>query len=179
METQDGLKLLATKYSNYDWYDSVGLDRYGRYIVYVTTMNLDVMKAVQHSLEKKQVLISYANSKPENVKNYIIQYDPTKKESLHFLDFLDEIVGEWTQANADSSKMVDEVESIDIEELISSLDRLERICGSHGLQDIFYEIHDGKNAVTNLGAKYPEVKRDMQKLYNQYGFDIIYEELDG
>lgn len=179
MEIQDGLKLLATKYSTYDWYDSVGLDRYGRYIVYVTTMNFDVMNTVQHFLEKKQVLISYANSKPENVKNYITQYDPTKKDPLHFLDFLDEIVSEWTESKSDLSKTVDEGEPIDIEELTSNLDRLERICGSHGLQDIFYEVHDGKNAVTNLGAKYPEVKRDMQKLYNQYGFDIIYEELDG
>lgn len=169
MEIQDGLKLLANKYSAYDWYDSVGLDRYGRYVVYVTTMNFDVMNTVQQSLERKQVLISYANSKPENVKNYITEYKASPVATPAVAEEEVDIL----------SELSDEDIIVDVEELIANLDRMEKICGSHGLQDIFYEIHDGKNAVTNLGAKYPDVKRDMKRLYDRYGFDIIYEELDG
>jgi hypothetical protein len=67
----------------------------------------------------------------------------------------------------------------DIGELIDELSRLEKICGSNTLQDIFYEIHDGKNAVTNLSDRYPLIKGSLQSLYDEYGFDVIYEELDG
>jgi hypothetical protein len=66
-----------------------------------------------------------------------------------------------------------------IETLTDELDRLEKICGSNILQDIFYETHDGKNAVTNLRAKFPDVHQGLLELYAQYGFDTIYNELDG
>ena len=170
MEIQDGIKFLVEKYSSYDWYDSVSLDKFGRYVVYVLTMNIDVMKAVQYDLEGKQVLIYFAGSKPENLKKY------TTEINFNRPTFVPPPV-----VAVEVSKEEDETDAIevDVEELIAELDRLEKVCGSHGLQDIFYEIHDGKNAVTNLGSKFPDVKRDMYRLYDRYGFDIIYEELDG
>jgi hypothetical protein len=70
-------------------------------------------------------------------------------------------------------------EEVNIDDLISDLDDLEDICGSNVLQDIFYEVHDGKNAVTNWSSKFPEVRIALDKLYSTYGFDLIYEELDG
>lgn len=191
MEIQEGIKLLVEKYSTNDWYDSVGLDKYGRYVVYVTTMNYEVMTTVQQSLEGKQVLINYASSKPENLKKYSVSYDwnrPAVNKEIPFDPFArDPRVGELsledlTKLQAPAAppiKYVDDIDIINLDELIAELDRLERVCGSHGLQDIFYEVHDGKNAVTNLGSKYPDVKRDMHRLYDRYGFDIIYEELDG
>lgn len=63
--------------------------------------------------------------------------------------------------------------------LIAELDKLERQCGSNTLQDIFYEIHDGNNAVTEWSKRYPDVRKTLEKLYQQYGFDVIYEEMDG
>lgn len=168
MEIQDGIKYLVNKYSDQPWYDSVGLDKYNRYVVYVTTMNFEVMQAVQHDLEGKQVLINFANSKPENLKKYTTEINWNKPVFAPPPPIkVEEVIDDEPE------------ESINVEELIMELDRLERICGSHGLQDIFYEVHDGSNAVTNLSSKYPDVKKDMQKLYDQYGFDIIYEELDG
>lgn len=68
---------------------------------------------------------------------------------------------------------------LSVRALTDELDRLERLCGSNILQDIFYEVHDKTNAVTNLSAKFPEVRGRVEKLYDKYGFDIIYEELDG
>jgi hypothetical protein len=53
------------------------------------------------------------------------------------------------------------------------------MCGSNIMQDIFYEVHDKENAVTNLSAKFPDVRKSMEKLYAQYGFDLIYENMDG
>lgn len=68
---------------------------------------------------------------------------------------------------------------LSVRALTDELDRLEKLCGSNVLQDVFYEVHDGENAVTNLSARYPEVRRRVQKIYDKYGFDVIYEELDG
>lgn len=89
---------------------------------------------------------------------------------------LDEIPG--IDATLDELEQERQLE-LSVRALTDEIDRLERICGSNILQDIFYEIQDGKNAVTNLSAKFPEVRARMQKLYDKYGFDIIYEELDG
>lgn len=182
MEIQEGLKTLANKYSHQPWYDSVGLDKYGRYVVYVHIMNMEIMQTVEPSLNGKQVLMHYASSKPENMKKYITEYN-LNRTSLPAVtkDFLDELIDERTQKNPNFPQMVDEAAEsiIDIDELVIELDRLEKICGVNGLESIFYEVHDGNNAVTNLGARYPEVKKSIQKLYNKYGFDIIYEELEG
>ncbi len=80
----------------------------------------------------------------------------------------------------DLSNDVEEINApLDLRELIKELDHLEKMCGSNIMQDIFYETHDGINAVTNLSSKFPDVRREMENLYEQYGFDIIYEELDG
>jgi hypothetical protein len=72
-----------------------------------------------------------------------------------------------------------DTQELSIRYLENELDRLERACGSNTLQDIFYEIKDAHNAVTNLSARYPEVRTALERLFDQYGFDVIYENLDG
>jgi len=76
-------------------------------------------------------------------------------------------------------EVADQTQELSIRHLENELDRLERLCGSNTLQDIFYEIKDAHNAVTNLSARYPEVRKALERLYDQYGFDVIYENLDG
>jgi hypothetical protein len=167
MEVQEGIKYLINKYSSFDWYDSVAIDKYGRYVVYVNIKdgktNAEIMKTVDYDLNGKQILVHYASSKPENMKKYNIIYDLYRPKFISPPILVEEEIEEL---------------SINIDELIMELDRLELICGYHGLQSIFYELHDGKNAITNLGSMYPEVKQDMSKLYDQYGFDVLYNELD-
>jgi hypothetical protein len=46
------------------------------------------------------------------------------------------------------------------------------------IQDIFFEIHDGKNAITNLSLSFPRLRLELEALYQSYGFDVIYEELN-
>lgn len=173
METKDGIVSLQKEYSHFDWYDSVGLDRYGRYVVYVTKMDLGVMTGVRQSLDGKQVLISYAQSKPENLTKYhtVTDFNAPKFK-------LTPVVIHEVEREEDIEEE-DEADVFSIDKLIMELDRLEKICGPNILQDIFFEIHDGKNAVTNLSNKFTDVRITLEKLYNDYGFDIIYEELDG
>jgi hypothetical protein len=45
------------------------------------------------------------------------------------------------------------------------------------LENIFYEVHDGKNSITEYSAMVPQLREEMEKLYHIYGFDVLYEEL--
>lgn len=158
---------LRDKFSDREWFDSVGHDEYKRLTVYVKYMNLDVLTEIPLQLEGSHVLVAFATSKrvvAEDFKRQPVTTAPLPQEELPDL------------FSADEDDKV--IESTD--ELCAELDRLEKICGSNCLQDIFYEIHDGpNNSVTNLSARYPEVKDRMSTLYDEYGFDLIYEELDG
>lgn len=172
MEVNEGIDLLTKQYCQFDWFDSVGLDKYKRYVVYVLTMSHEIMTTVQESLDGKQVLIAYAGSKVENMKKYHTVIN-TFSSALPVAPPVVKV-----EPPVETQDLIEE-ELISIDDLIAELDRLERLCGSHILQDIFFEVHDGRNAVTNLSAKFPEVRKELNTLYDEYGFDLIYEELDG
>ena len=63
-------------------------------------------------------------------------------------------------------------------DLHNELWKLRRVCGADNLTDIFYEVHDGTNALTSVSQGYPEVRTKVQELYNEFGFDVLFEELD-
>ena len=73
---------------------------------------------------------------------------------------------------------IEDEQEYDLNDLTKELDRLEKICGTNILGSIFYEIQDQNNAVTNLSAMFPEVRLSMDKLFEEYGFDIIFENLE-
>jgi len=154
MEKDSAVQELISEYSKFSWYDSVGLDRYNRYVVYVNLINKEVMETVRDSLNGKQVLIAYAHSKPNALKNkYITSYDFSNYRCF-------------------------DQEEPDLDFLSCELDRLEKFCDNNILCEVFFEVHDRKNAVTNLSKKFPEVRKTMEKLYDIYGFDILYDELE-
>lgn len=168
--TNEGLESLTGMFKNCDWFCETGLDNIGRYVVYVKYMNMEVMTSVPDTMLGKQVLIHFIGSKTarrENFTNTISTSNvvPVVAPTPAPLEEPDVLAPEYSESN--------------IAELLKELDRLEKICGSNALQDIFYEIHDGKNAVTNLSDRYPLVKEGLMDLYDRYGFDVIYEELDG
>lgn len=164
MEKNKAIEHLTNLYSSFEWFDHVDVDKRGRYVIYVKFMNLETMATIAE-LDGKQVLTEFANSKSDVVR---AKYATPKT--------LSEL-----NARPAPKEEVEEpfLEESDIDDLIFELDRLERLCGSKSLQDIFYEVHDGNNAVTDLSTKYPYVRSCMEKLYNNFGFDLIYEELDG
>lgn len=167
METDKDIQQLVGEYSQFDWYDSVGLDKSDRYVVYTKLINSEVMLAVRQNLNGKQVLVAFAHAKPnsDSRSRYVHFHDFSKSRQEITLPVIPEPVKE---------------DVLDLDYLIAMLDKLEKWCGSNNiLQDIFYEIHDGKNAVTNLSARFSYVREELDKLYETYGFDIIYEELDG
>lgn len=141
---------------DFDWFCSAELGKDNRFVVYVNKMDLSVWDAVPCRLDGKQVLVHWQPTE-----------SPVKKETF--------------SVYVDSSKAeLFEADDVDLVEFIQAeLDSLEKKCGTKNLSDIFYEIHDGRNAVTNVGDMYPDVVKRMTELYNTYGFDVLYNELDG
>jgi hypothetical protein len=201
MEKEQIIAWLKDVCQGKDWYHDISFDQYGRVVVYVKYMNGEVLRAVPDWTEDgKQVLCHFAASDP-NVKSDLVnkpqEYIPFGKHGeINILTasdvrlFVDvggmppevPVPGRGRQRLGDyifPPKRREQDLELSVRALTDELDRLERLCGSNILQDIFYETHDQNNAVTNLSAKYPEVRQRIQKLYDKYGFDVIYEELDG
>lgn len=172
MDTTEALDLLTRMFQDLDWFSEAGLDQFGRLVVYVKTLNLDVYTAVPDKIGGRQVLVHYASSKAASRDQFVgsvkkMVPPPLPVVEMDAIDLTDE------------AELLEDETPPDLRSLTNELDRLEKMCGSNIMQDIFYEVHDGHNAVTNLSVKFPEVRTGLEKLYQRYGFDVIYEEMDG
>ncbi len=168
MSIEEGMHQLSEMFKGKDWFYDIGTDQYGRIVVYVKYMCHENLHNVPDYAGGIQVLVHFAASKLASREQFVDKPGEPKKapEPTPPVGVVEEVAGPAEEEKS-------------LRHLQNELDRLEKICGSYTLQDIFYEIQDGKNAVTNLSARYPEVRKGMEKLYDQYGFDVIYEELDG
>jgi hypothetical protein len=160
--------VLHDRLVNKDWFHSVGLDKYKRIVVYVKYMCDETTNDIPREINGVRVLCHFADSK--NINPELFSHKGVKSKVVAPLPELD---------NEDVEFIEEPNTPLDLRELVSELDRLEKMSGSNIMQDIFYEVHDGANAVTNLSSKFPDVRRGMETLYNQYGFDLIYENMDG
>jgi len=182
MDINEGMEYLRNLYKDKEWFHSVGLEKYGRIVVYIHHSTHETLHDIPDSVANKQVLVHFAGSLFLDKDKYVNRPGPTTYPML-------ELEGAARRADADGGPdvpvdMLDEAVGAQAEELSmryleTELFRLEKACGSNTLQDIFYEIKDARNAVTNLSARYPDVRKSLEKLYEQYGFDVIYENLDG
>ncbi len=173
----DGIDVLTKLFRNCDWFHDAGTDQYGRYVVYVKYMCQETLHDVPDQMMGKQVLVHFAASKLARAD----QFTNTPTATAATAPKLELVMEDPLN---DIEELPSSFLELDLSDLCTKLDKLERLCGSNCLQDIFYEVHDnrltnGRNTVTNLSLKYPEVREGMEKLYDQYGFDVIYEELDG
>jgi len=139
--------LLFNQFHTKDWFDSIGMDDYNRFVVYVKFMCQETL-SIPDKVNGKQVLVHYADSINSTKEKYI--------EKLTFISSDD----------------------LSVLNLKSKLNNLRKMSGSQYLESIFFEVHDGNNAITNLSHQYPEVRKEMEDLYNQYGFDVIYDDLE-
>lgn len=171
MISTEGMNTLSDLCKGKDWFFDIGADNIGRYVVYVKYMNMETMTLIPGRVDGTQVLVHFAGSLTAKREQFVNDgnahkmYVPTPIQKPVEVDILDEL-----------SEDTEEKSTVYLQ---NELERLEKICGSFTLQDVFYEIHDGKNAVTNMSARYPEVRTGLERLFEQYGFDVIYEELDG
>lgn len=181
MDLNEGMEHLRSLYKDKEWFHSVGQDQYGRIVVYIHHTTHETLHDIPDRIANKQVLVHFAGSLCLNKDQYI----NTPTSTFSIADFK-QAVSEAQAKGFDTgllSTMDDETnevfEDLSQRRLENELTRLEKACGSNILQDIFYEIRDAHNAVTNLSARYPDVRETLEKLYDQYGFDVIYENLDG
>jgi hypothetical protein len=180
MEKEQIISWLTNLCQGKDWFHSVGFDKYGRAVVYVRYMDSVVMRFVPDWTEGgQQVLCHFAASATSNASDFYANQTSTQPLPTLTNGTSESVVA---QSPLELTQLAEEEErqlELSVRALTDELDKLERMCGSNILQDIFYEIHDKDNAVTNLSAKFPEVSQRMEKLHAKYGFDIIYDELDG
>lgn len=161
METIQGIQLLTNTFKDQDWFCNVGTDEQNRYVVYTSSMSLKVLTSVPSDLEGKQVLVHFAPSKPKfNV------IEPKTEYKIPLAMDNDFEAGVVVSVVNDSSFLLDE------------LDRLEDVCDWDVLSDIFYEIIDREDAVTNLSSEFPKVRESLEKLYNEFGFTALHDEID-
>jgi hypothetical protein len=193
MEKSEAMEQLSQKFKGLDWFHSVGLDQYGRIVVYAHWINSEIYKLVPDNVEKFQILLHFAGSLTAKREQFVDTPQAAGSTLKPFEPKVFVEAAKAAQANGIDTGFgamldegeLDQIVSGGVEEnksllhLQNELTRLEKACGSYTLQDIFYEIQDGKNAVTNLSSRYPEVHAAMKKLFDEYGFDVIYEELDG
>jgi len=163
----EGIEVLTNMFKGREWFHSVGKDQYGRYVVYCHFMCNETLHDVPDRVLEKQVLVHFAGSLLATREAFTNSDKPKRLELV------------VEESSPDLEELDSSLLKFDLTDLQSELDRLERQCGSNCLQDIFYEVHDGPNALTDNSARYPEVRKAMERLYQNYGFDIIYEELDG
>lgn len=146
---------------NKDWFVETGTDQFGNIVVYVTKMSHEIFTTIPDAIDNSRVLVHFASHKNASRDDYIVN----ENEPFSLSKIIEELPDEELRT--------------DPEQLILELDRIEEVCGVNVLEDLFYEIHDGANTLTNLSVKFPEIKNRIQKLYDEYGFDVIYEFLEG
>lgn len=149
---------LVETVQKYEWFCGTGLDEYGRFIVYVNRMDYNVIKEIPAKINKQQVLFHFFHPKLQYITHVGNTIPQAEKPVI-----MTSIVNQ---------------DEINLNQLISDLDSLESVCGSENLAHIFFETHDQHNAITYFSIKYPEIRKKMEKLYQNYGFDILYEQLD-
>lgn len=147
------LQLLKNLFSNKDWFYDVGTDSFNRPVVYVKTMSSSIFSDIRNQYQDPNLLIYYSSYAQCNKERY---------------------VSVLSNSNSSSSSE----EELDMNYLIAETLYLKSLCKKQILQDIFFEVHDKENSVTNFSKDFPEVKSIVEELYNMYGYDLLYEKLE-
>jgi hypothetical protein len=153
MVSPSPLVQLATKFDNEPWYYSVGQDQFGRYVVYAKYMSSEVLSSVPQTHDGKQLLV-------------------------HFASYATAARDVFTSVPKSIFHTPEKVSAPDtVVDIKASLDKLIMACGLDNVIEIFHEIHDGDKALTSLSKSYPKLRKTMEALYDEFGFDVLYEEL--
>lgn len=155
----DNVNELKAKFSEKEWFDSVGYDNYGNTIVYTKYSCHETINDIPDYINGSHILVHFAVSKPSIKCKFVTEIKARSvivDEKLSFEEFESQI---------------------DLLKLTNELDSLKNIYGTDVLESIFFEVHDGVNAITNISKDYTLVRESVDNLYNKYGFDVIYDQL--
>ena len=139
---------LERKFGDRDWFHSIGTDPYGRVVVYINYACQETLYSIPDKVDGKQVLVHFAASKLAKREDFCNMPSNSRQQSAD-VDIL----------NRDINTLIGEF-------------------GREKVRDIFYEIHDKQNALTNLSPKHPYARDILEKLYDEYGFDVLFDLLD-
>jgi hypothetical protein len=146
-------------YGNRDWYSDVGYDQFGRPVLFIKYECQETIWNIPDRWYGKQLLVHFAASAAD--KKYI---------TVASNSFIPEVkIKQLLQEN---------ITPLPAADLHNEIWNLKRVCGIDALIDIFYECHDGDDGITQLSESFPEVRATMERLYKQFGFDALLEELD-
>lgn len=148
----------------YDWFCDAEIDNFGRFVVYVDKMDISFIGSTPDIIGGCHVLFHFASS----------QFSNKNSEPIKNYNSINNIYRDYVLTNFSDF----EENYMNLSLLTNELESLEKICGIEILGHLFYEIHDDINAVTNYSNDYPEVRQKMEKLYQTYGFDVLYEQLE-
>lgn len=156
---ETALATLVTKFGKEDWFHSAEVEPvYGHDLVlYAKTMSPKILKAAPAKVDKFNVLLHFAAYKEAALDKF------ANKPIVTAVETIPEEASEEEDVSG---------------ELITQLWALKKICGKESLSHIFYEIHDGNDAVTDDSKEFPEVRKQLQTLYDDLGFDILFEEIE-
>lgn len=154
------LTTLVTKFGTKDWFHSVEIEpKFGRdIVVYTKHMSSDILKAIPEKVDEHSIVVHFSAYKEASTSKFAEKPIAPKVEII-------EVV-----------KEEEEVEEVD--DLVTKLWVLKKICGKESLSNIFYEIHDKEEALTADSKEFPEVRAQLEELYNTLGFDVLFEEIE-
>jgi hypothetical protein len=158
---QNALNYLKSSYQTKPWFHDVGEDQYGRLVLYVNNISPDNLSGIPDEVNGKRVLVHIAASKTAKREDYA-----HKANNLPFL-----------LTNSQVVELPSEDLEMDADHLYNELDKLKALCGQDNLSDLFYEIVDGDDAITDLSRSMPKITQRLNALYQDYGFDVISEYL--
>lgn len=145
----------------FDWFHSIGVDPYGRHVVYVQYMNIDTLTTVPDYCDGKQVLIHFAASLTSKADDFKVNVSPAKPQ-----------LETWIAPELPTGDLP-VLDLSEIEDLLKT-----GPITKPALIDMFYEIHDGDDAVTFVSESFPKEREKLEALYNTYGFDVLHDLLE-
>lgn len=156
MEITEAVSILNERFKGKDWFVRVDVnDRKPlKLIVYTKWQTGEILKEIPDRVDDYQVLVHFSYDKVEPVK-----------------------LSPILQGNFPKSSEIKSNKKLEDDNLIAEFFRMKDIYGNNVVESIFYEEHDGKNCVTNLSDKFPELRNTIHLLYDRYGFDFIYNKL--
>ncbi len=146
----------------------------GRIVVYVKYMDKEVLTGVPDTIDGKQVVVHFSGAKLATREMFT---NNPNAPGATLKAYVPVSMGCEVPHEICSECPVDESEP-DVANLVAELAKLEKHYDVKTLSDIFFETHDKQNSVTDLSVRYPEARQVMERLYNEYGFDLIYDELE-